>query len=108
MTVLNPATQTPACHTLWDAPKKAAVCVVQLLAGLNPQVVNRLYEMGLEPGQTLLCLGRGPFNGPLIVQIQDSFNCANSGLCLYARAASRGTYSDRTATVIAGSLPATN
>ena len=70
MTVLNPATQTPACHTLWDAPKKAAVCVVQLLAGLNPQVVNRLYEMGLEPGQTLLCLGRGPFNGPLIVQIQ--------------------------------------
>ncbi len=58
-------------QTLWDAPKKATVCVTELLSGLNPLVVNRLHEMGLEPGQALLNLGRGPFNGPLVVQIHD-------------------------------------
>lgn len=63
--------QPQAVHTLWDAPKKATVRVTELLAGLNPLVVNRLREMGLEPGQLLLCLGRGPFNGPLVVQVQD-------------------------------------
>jgi Fe2+ transport system protein FeoA len=30
-----------------------------------------LQEMGLEPGQLLECFGRGPFNGPMVVQIQD-------------------------------------
>ncbi|MDZ7870710.1 MAG: FeoA family protein [Rheinheimera sp.] len=71
MTAHTTAIHTPARHTLWDAPKKASVSVVELLVGLNPLVVNRLREMGLEPGQQLLCLGRGPFNGPLVVQIQD-------------------------------------
>lgn len=71
MTVYNPVADVTARHTLWDAPKKASVAVVELAPALNPLVLNRLREMGLEPGQPLLCLGRGPFNGPLIVQIQD-------------------------------------
>ena len=58
-------------QTLWDAPKRATVRVTELVAGLNPLVVSRLQEMGLEPGQLLECLGRGPFNGPMVVQIQD-------------------------------------
>lgn len=68
MTVDNPKL---VHHTLWDAPKKAPISVVALLNGLNPLVVNRLREMGMEPGQSLLSLGRGPFNGPMVVQIQD-------------------------------------
>ncbi len=71
MTVYNPAGPFVARQTLWDAPKKAAVSVVALAASLNPLVLNRLREMGLEPGQSLICLGRGPFNGPVVVQIQD-------------------------------------
>ncbi len=58
-------------QTLWDAPKRATVRVTELVAGLNPLVINRLQEMGLEPGQLLECFGRGPFNGPMVVQIQD-------------------------------------
>jgi ferrous iron transport protein A len=61
----------PQAFSLWDAPKKATVRISALVSGLNPLVVNRLREMGLEPGQLLLCLGRGPFNGPLVVQVQD-------------------------------------
>ena len=57
-------------QTLWDAPKRATVRVTELVAGLNPLVVNRLQEMGLEPGQLLECFGRGPFNGPMVVRIQ--------------------------------------
>ncbi len=71
MTVYNPAGSVSARHTLWDAPKTACVSVVELAASLNPLVLNRLREMGLEPGQPLICLGRGPFNGPVVVQIQD-------------------------------------
>ncbi len=70
-TASTAAMPAPAVHTLWDAPKKATVRITELLAGLNPLVVNRLREMGMEPGQLLLCLGRGPFNGPLVVQVQD-------------------------------------
>jgi ferrous iron transport protein A len=58
-------------QTLWDAPKRATVRVTELVAGLNPLVVNRLQEMGLEPGQLVECFGRGPFKGPVVVQIQD-------------------------------------
>ncbi len=57
--------------TLWNAPKRATVQVTALVSGLHPAVVNRLQEMGVEPGQMLHCFGRGPFNGPLVVQIQD-------------------------------------
>ena len=62
---------TPPVFTLWDAPRKVTVRISALVSGLNPLVVNRLREMGLEPGQLLLCLGRGPFNGPIVVQVQD-------------------------------------
>lgn len=58
-------------QTLWDAPKHRTVQVTGLVAGINPLVMQRLQEMGLEPGQLLECFGRGPFNGPVVVQIQD-------------------------------------
>jgi len=57
--------------TLWHAPKHAAVAIDTIADSVTPMVLQRLFDMGLEPGQTVLSLGRGPFNGPLVVQIND-------------------------------------
>jgi len=57
--------------TLWDAPNGVAVTISGLDQHLNQLVLNRLSEMGLDQGQTVLCLRRGPFNGPVVVAIAD-------------------------------------
>ena len=57
--------------TLWDAPKGSAVTITGLNQGLQQLVLNRLSEMGLDQGQTVICLHRSPFNGPVVVVIAD-------------------------------------
>ena len=57
--------------TLWDAPKDVLVTIRGLDQSLNQLVLNRLSEMGLDQGQTVLCLRRSPFNGPVVVAIAD-------------------------------------
>jgi ferrous iron transport protein A len=57
--------------TLWDAPKGVSVTISGLNRSLNQLVLNRLSEMGLDEGQAVLCLRRGPFNGPIVVAIAD-------------------------------------
>ncbi|MFN6969342.1 MAG: ferrous iron transport protein A [Rheinheimera sp.] len=57
--------------TLWDAPKGASVTILGLKSDLHQLILNRLNEMGLEQGQTVLCLRRSPFNGPVVVAIAD-------------------------------------
>lgn len=57
--------------TLWDAPKGASVTIRGLKPDLHQFVLNRLSEMGLDQGQTVLCLRRSPFNGPVVVAIAD-------------------------------------
>jgi ferrous iron transport protein A len=57
--------------TLWDAPNGVSVTISRLHQGLNQLVLNRLSEMGLDQGQTVLCLRRSPFNGPVVVAIAD-------------------------------------
>ena len=57
--------------TLWDAPKGAAVTILGLKSDLHLLILNRLNEMGLEQGQTVLCLRHSPFNGPVVVAIAD-------------------------------------
>lgn len=57
--------------TLWDAAKGQTVRVTALDLNLNQLVSSRLREMGLDEGQSVLCLRRGPFNGPLVVAIAD-------------------------------------
>ena len=57
--------------TLWDAPKGSAVTITGLNQGLQQLVLNRLSEMGLDQGQTVICLRRSPFNGPVVVAIAD-------------------------------------
>lgn len=57
--------------TLWDMPKNSKATVI----GFNKQLLSnlqlRLNEMGFMPGEILICMKRSPFNGPLVVQIQD-------------------------------------
>lgn len=57
--------------TLWDAPKGASVKILGLKSDLHQLILNRLNEMRLEQGQTVLCLRRSPFNGPVVVAIAD-------------------------------------
>jgi ferrous iron transport protein A len=45
------------------------------VTGLNTELLSdlqlRLNEMGFMPGEMLTCIRRSPFNGPLVIQIQD-------------------------------------
>ena len=57
--------------TLWDAPKGVSVTIRGLKPDLHQLVLNRLREMGLDQGQSVFCLRRSPFNGPVVVAIAD-------------------------------------
>lgn len=57
--------------TLWEAPAKFAASVAGIEANTSPLVVGRLREMGIDQGQSILCLRRGPFNGAMVVQVGD-------------------------------------
>lgn len=57
--------------TLWEAPAKHAALISHMDGGLSPLVAGRLREMGIDQGQPLLCLRRGPFNGAMVVQVGD-------------------------------------
>lgn len=58
--------------TLWDIPRGLTVEIVAIAAELPQPVIQRLQEMGCEPGAVLMCLQRGPFSGPIVVAIADS------------------------------------
>lgn len=57
--------------TLWDMPKNSKATVTGLNAELLSDLQLRLNEMGFMPGEMLTCIKRSPFNGPLVIQIQD-------------------------------------
>jgi ferrous iron transport protein A len=57
--------------TLWDMPKNSQATVTGLNDELLSHLQLRLNEMGFMPGEILTCMKRSPFNGPLVVQIQD-------------------------------------
>lgn len=57
--------------TLWDMPKSSIALVEKLDDKLANTLKTRLSEMGFIPGEKLRCMKRSPFNGPLVVQIQD-------------------------------------
>jgi ferrous iron transport protein A len=57
--------------TLWDMPKNSKATVTGLNTELLSDLQLRLNEMGFMPGEMLTCIRRSPFNGPLVLQIQD-------------------------------------
>jgi Fe2+ transport system protein FeoA len=57
--------------TLWEMPKSTKAVLDRLDDKLTLAIKKRLNEMGFMPGEPLICLKRSPFNGPLVVQIQD-------------------------------------
>lgn len=57
--------------TLWDAPARLAARIASIDTGIGPLVAGRLREMGIDSGESVLCLRRGPFNGAMVVQVGD-------------------------------------
>jgi Fe2+ transport system protein FeoA len=57
--------------TLWDASGGQTVMVTSLDSVIDLSVSSRLREMGLDNGDPVLCLRRGPFQGTLVVAIAD-------------------------------------
>lgn len=57
--------------TIWDLPKRAKGQITGLNASVNPNLSQRLEEMGFVEGQIVQCMKRTPFKGPLVIQIQD-------------------------------------
>jgi Fe2+ transport system protein FeoA len=73
--------------TLWDMPKNSKATVT----GLNTEILSdlqlRLNEMGFMPGEMLTCIKRSPFNGPLVIQIQDCVYSLDKQLAMHIRVA---------------------
>lgn len=57
--------------TIWDLNKQKSAVVNTLCSTLNASLTKRLMEMGFVPGQSLTCIRRTAFKGPVIIQIQD-------------------------------------
>lgn len=58
--------------TLWQLPVKTSATVVNLSASLSEHVLARLHEMGVEIGREISCIRRGPFNGPIVLEMGGS------------------------------------
>ena len=58
--------------TLWDLPKKTNGKISHISDHLEAGVVDRLKEMGFDIDCDVFCLRRGPFAGPIIIQLGDS------------------------------------
>ena len=58
--------------TLWDLQAMQSAEVIKLADTLSPTVLSRLIEMGLDLGQQVHCLRRGPFNGPVVLELGGS------------------------------------
>ncbi|WP_100644428.1 FeoA family protein [Alteromonas facilis] len=57
--------------TVWDLTKKSSAQIRGVNASASPSLAQRLAEMGFVEGQVVKCMKRTPFNGPLVIQVQD-------------------------------------
>ncbi|WP_289030738.1 FeoA family protein [uncultured Paraglaciecola sp.] len=57
--------------TLWEIKTKQTALVDGLDPTLVPAVMQRLTEMGFASGQSIQCLRRSPFKGPIVLQLGD-------------------------------------
>lgn len=57
--------------TLWELSKNTQAYIDDVNPILNTQLRTRLSEMGFSTGEVLKCMKRSPFNGPIVIQIQD-------------------------------------
>ncbi|MBU2979956.1 FeoA family protein [Alteromonas sp. C1M14] len=58
--------------TLWELPAQQRATVASLAPNLHAKVTARLAEMGVEATQEVLCLRKGPWGGPVIIQLGGS------------------------------------
>ncbi len=57
--------------TIWDLPKQSVGHITGMHDSVNPNLSQRLQEMGFVEGQIVKCMKRTPFQGPLVIQVQD-------------------------------------
>lgn len=57
--------------TLWDLSKNASARVSGYTPVLHNSIKARLEEMGFSIGAHIVCTKRSPFNGPLVISVQD-------------------------------------
>lgn len=58
--------------TLWDLKAKTSATVTSVSYSLSHEIISRLREMGIEGGQDIHCVRRGPFNGPVVMEVGGS------------------------------------
>jgi ferrous iron transport protein A len=64
-------------RSLLEMPFKQE-CVIADLRG-EPDLTNRLRELGFHAGCVVQVLGQAPFNGPLVVQLHNSVLALRQG-----------------------------
>lgn len=57
--------------TLWELAKKQHATIEKFDPNLANGLKVRLSEMGFAEGEVLTCMKRSPFNGPIVIQVQD-------------------------------------
>lgn len=55
--------------SIWRNTPIGGTAVLKSLNG-PPTLVERLYEIGFLPGETLVFLGRAPFGGPWLFEVR--------------------------------------
>ncbi|MCW8091117.1 FeoA family protein [Alteromonas sp. ASW11-130] len=58
--------------TLWDLSTGDLATVSGIAEDVADNVKLRLVEMGIQKGRDLKCVRRGPFNGPIVLQLGGS------------------------------------
>lgn len=58
--------------TLWELSPTQTAVVVTIADTVSPAVLSRLTEMGIETEQSIHCLRKGPFNGPIVLELGGS------------------------------------
>jgi len=55
--------------TAWQLRGAQTATVVSLSEQLHPAVLQRLYDMGIQPGLSLTCRRRTAFSGPIVIEV---------------------------------------
>ena len=68
----NPKKVFHSIMTLWDLTRNQKARVDKFVAGLDPQYIQRLRDLGLREGEEVICMRRSFLNGPRVYQVSGS------------------------------------
>ena len=59
-------------RSLWNLTVNATAIVHAISENLDNKYRQRLADLGIVPGEEILCVRRTPFGGPRVFQLRDS------------------------------------